>query len=102
MNKKGLELTTGTIVAIVLGLIILVILVIFAQQQVAKGGKQFGEIQKEAEYGPDKCQSIIKGTFCASTCDPAKYTTQSTAPTGQPWTDCKSKNLQVCCVPKEA
>lgn len=100
MNKKAMEMATGTIVAIVLGLIILVILIIFAQQQVTKGGQKFEQLGEEGEIRPDKCQSLIKGTFCSNTCDTTKYTTQARSPTGQPWTDCVEKKLSTCCVPK--
>ena len=103
-NKRGLEMAMGTIVAIVLGLIILIILIIFAQRQVTKGGEKLGEIGKEAEYAADKCQSIIKGTFCAAAGkrDPKKYDEKSSSPAG-PWIDCGKtlKDKPVCCVPKE-
>ncbi len=97
MRKRGLEMATGTIIAIVLGLIILVILIIFAQQQVAKGGQKFEEIGKEAEYAADKCQSIIKGTFCAASCGEGYESFSS--PAGK-WADCGQGKLAgkpTCC-----
>ena len=103
MNKKGLEMATGTIIAIVLGLIVLIILVIFIQSKVSESGKKIGTLESEADYAPDKCQSLIKGTFCASQCDPNKYATEATAPTGKAWTDCeKMQGKPVCCVPKSS
>ncbi len=99
MMKKGMEMAMGTIVAIVLGLIILVILIIFAQQQVSKGSKNLGEIGKESEYAADKCQSIIKGTFCAASCGEGYESFNS--PSGTGWADCgKAKGLESkgsCC-----
>lgn len=92
MNKHAMEMATGTIVSIVLGLIILVILIIFAQQQVTKGGQKFEGIQSEADYAPDKCGSIIKGTFCADRC--AQGYKPISSPTGK-WKDCTSP--KVCC-----
>ena len=100
MNKKAFEMATSTIIAIVLGLIVLIILAIFIQSQVSKGGKHIGTLEGEIDYAPDKCQSMIKGTFCSANCETEKYIAKPTAPTGQPWTDCKEKNLAVCCVPK--
>lgn len=98
-NKKGLEMATGTIVAIVLGLIILVILIIVVQQQVTKGGKKIEKIGEEAEYAVDRCQSIIKGTFCAATC--AAGYEEVTSPTGK-WTDCSAtKDKPRCCKKRE-
>jgi len=46
MHKKALEMAMGTIVAIVLGLIVLIILIIFVQQQVTKSSGKLGEIEK--------------------------------------------------------
>ncbi len=101
MNKKALEMATGTIIAIVLGLIVLVILVIFIQSKVTESGKKIGTLESEADYAPDKCQSMIKGTFCAGSCDIDKYTQLQKAPTGKEWTDCaKMQGKSYCCVPK--
>lgn len=101
MNKKGMEMATGTIIAIVLGLIVLVILVIFIQSKVSESGKKIGILEGEADYAPDKCQSMIKGTFCSKTCDKEKYETKQASPTGKAWTDCaKMDDKPNCCIPK--
>ena len=100
MMKKGMEMAMGTIVAIVLGLIILVILIIFAQQQVSKGSTKLGEIGKESEYAADKCQSIIKGTFCSDKCDESAGYKDMKSPTGT-WVDCKAPKT-LCCGKGEA
>ena len=89
-HKKGMDMTIGVIISIVLGLIVLVILIVMIQQQVAKGSARYDEFGKEAEYAPDRCQSIIYGRFC----------TQASKCTGQfepkpAWTDCKSQTI--CC-----
>lgn len=86
----------GTIVALVLGLIILIILIIFAQQQVGKSSEKLGEISKESEYAPDKCQSIIKGTFCTDACDEKAGYKPRLSPTGT-WTDCEKAGKSICC-----
>ncbi len=100
MHKKGLEMAMGTIVAIVLGLIVLIILIVFVQQQVSKSSSKLGEIEKEADYAADKCQSIIKGTFCTSECKESEGYKTRTSPTGT-WSDCgKAKGLEskgICC-----
>ena len=103
MNKRALEMATGTIIAIVLGLIILVILIIFAQQQVAKGGKKLDVIGKKAEYSADRCQSIVLGRFCAGSCaSPGNEYEQVNPPPGG-WTDCaKLSGKSACCKKKEA
>jgi len=95
-NKKGLEMATGTIIAVVLGLIILVILIVFVQQQVTKGGKKFETLGAETNISADKCQSIIKGTFCAANCDSAAGYEEKKSPTGT-WSDCGNNK---CCGPK--
>ncbi|MBW2970045.1 hypothetical protein KY319_02885 [Candidatus Woesearchaeota archaeon] len=97
-NKKAMEMTIGTIIAIVLGLIVLVILVIFIQQQVTKSGQKIGTLEGESEYAPDKCQSIIKGTFCADKCDSAAGYEKKNSPTGT-WSDCNAPGSKktICC-----
>ena len=93
MNKKALEMAMGTIVAVVLGLIVLVILIIFVQQQVAKGGQKIGTIEQEAEFAVDKCQSLIKGTFCSKEACTGEYENNPAPPGG--WADCgKTKELE--------
>ncbi len=95
MNKRALEMATGTIIAIVLGLIVLFILVIFIQQQVTKSSQKLGTIEGEAEFAPDKCQSIIRGTFCAKEC--GKEYESFPSPTGT-WKDCaKTEDKKNCC-----
>ncbi len=94
-QKKGMEMTVGVIISIVLGLIVLVILIILIQQQVTKGGERYTEFGKEAEFAPDRCQSIIHGRFCS---EPTKCTGQyieKASPTGT-WTDCKTPK-SICC-----
>ena len=86
MNKKGLEMATGTIIAIVLGLIILVILIIFAQQQVTKSQKKLDTFGDQADISADRCQSIISGRFCSSACT-GNYTEAPNPPAGT-WSDC--------------
>jgi len=97
MNKKALEMAMGTIVAIVLGLIVLIILIIFVQQQVSKSSTKLGEIEKEADYAADKCQSIIKGTFCTDECKESEGYKPRNSPTGK-WKDCD----KICCGKGEA
>lgn len=102
-DKKGLEMATGTIVTIVLGLVILVILIIFVQQQVKRSSEKYEQFGQEAEISVGKCQSIVLGRFCAASCtstDPkAKYEAVPIPPGG--WTDCgKVKGLEgkgTCC-----
>lgn len=97
-NKRAIEMATSTIVTIVLGLIILVILIVFVQQQVKRSSDKYGQFGEEANLAADKCQSIVMGKFCSDTCDTAKYVKVSTSPTGKPWNDCKPG--QGCCIPK--
>jgi len=99
-DKKALEMATGTIVTIVLGLVILVILIIFVQQQVKKSEKGYGQFGEEANISADKCQSLVMGRFCSNTCDAAKYDPVTNSPTGKPWGDCVQKKFSTCCVPK--
>jgi len=104
MHKKGLEMAMCTIVALVLGLIVLIILIIFVQQQVTKSGTKLGEIEKESDYAADKCQSIIKGTFCTDKCDETAGYKERKSPTNA-WTDCGQGKLQgkgTCCGKGEA
>lgn len=107
MHKRGLEMAMGTIVAMVLGLVILIILIIFAQQQVSKSSQKLGEIGKESEYAADRCQSIIKQTSCTDKCLETAGYKEIKSPTGK-WTDCgnpqneKLKNKPICCGKGEA
>lgn len=96
-EKRAMEMATGTIVMIVLGLVILIILIIFVQQQVTRSGKQYGQFGEEANMSVEKCASLIKGQFCSNTCDAAKYERATSSPAGKPWSDCKG---QSCCIPK--
>lgn len=96
-NKKGVEMATNTIVMIVLGLVILVILIIFVQQQFKKSSGKYEQFGEEANTSVEKCNSLIKGQFCSNTCDTAKYVTTPNSPAGKPWSDCKG---QSCCIPK--
>ena len=86
MNKKAFEMATSTIIAIVLGLIVLIILAIFIQSQVSKGGQKIGTLEGEIDYAPDKCQSMIKGTFCSSAPCAGEYE-DNPKPPGE-WADC--------------
>jgi len=100
-SKKGLEMATGTVVAIILGLFLLGILVFFVQQQIKTTGTQYEKIGKEAELGANKCQSLIKGTFCGpsgcSSTDP-KVQYRSVAPPPGGWEDCaKISGKPDCC-----
>jgi len=91
-NKKGLEMATGTVVAIILGLVILVILIVFVQQQVKKTSAQYGKIGEEADISEDKCSSIIQRSFCSDqTCDTSKGYKEKTGM----WKDCQSPKH--CC-----
>ena len=96
-NKRAIEMATSTIVTIVLGLIVLVILIIFVQQQVKKSSDKYGQFGEEANLAADKCQSIVMGKFCSDNCETAKYDKIPNSPTGKPWSDCKG---QSCCIPK--
>ncbi len=85
-------MATNTIVAIVLGLIILVILAIFIQQQVTKGGKKFENISEQAGTEQDKCSSLIFGRFCTDkACDTSKGYVEEAGM----WKDCQSPKH--CC-----
>lgn len=100
-GKKGIEMATNTIVMIVLGLIILVILIIFVQQQVTKSGKQYGQFGEEANIAADKCQSLVLGKFCASSCSDPKNQYKEVSPPPGGWSDCgKAKGFEskrACC-----
>jgi len=85
MNKKAMEMTTGVVISMVLGLIILVILIIFVQQQFTKTGKRYGELEKETEIAPDKCQSIIMGRYCVES---GKCGDKIITPPPSGWADC--------------
>ena len=107
MNKRGMEMTMGIVISMILGLIILVILIIFVQQQFAKTGKRYGEFEKEAEISPEKCQSIILGRYCvlAGKCvDTTGKSMKIDLPPGTTqWADCgnqkdpKLKDKPECC-----
>ena len=95
-GKKGLEMATGTIIAIVLGIIILVIMIIFAQQQVTKSSKKLDTFGDQAEISYDKCQSILTGRICAASCTNGYQ--QVPPPPGR-WSDCGKtiKDKSNCC-----
>jgi len=89
-NKKAIEMATSTIIAIVLGLIILIILIIFAQQQVSKSGKKLDVISEEADIAPNKCASLVMGRYCVKSgeCkDKSGADKTITTPAGG-WLDC--------------
>jgi len=91
-SKKGLEMATGTVVAIILGLVILIILIVFVQQQVKTTSEKYGKIGEEADISADKCASILQGSFCSDqACDTSKRYKEKIGM----WKDCLSPKH--CC-----
>ena len=95
MNKKAFEMATSTIIAIVLGLVILIIAIVLVQQQVSKSGQKIGKIEQEAELEPNKCASLVLGRYCieAGQCKDDKGASKAIpAPPGG-WSDCGKDKL---------
>ncbi|RJQ18718.1 hypothetical protein C4580_06500 [Candidatus Woesearchaeota archaeon] len=101
MQKRGAEFAVGTVIAIVLGLIVLVIVALVIRQQVTKGSSQYTELGEQAG-SLGGCSNLLLGRGCfENQCPPDKV------PEIQPdqWADCMRKSVGgkrfVCCKPRE-
>ena len=97
MNKKGVEMTVGVIIAFILGLFVLGILIFIIQQQVTQSSKGYTEI-RESVTGTG-CSNLLEGRSCMpSPCPTPPAPTTPPAPAGltykdlgPDWPDCKEK-----------
>lgn len=65
MNKKGVEMATGTIVMVLIGLIVLAIIVVIFRQQATKGSEGYQEYRQQTGVGSlSNCNNIILGRKC--------------------------------------
>lgn len=76
MQKKGD--VNWVMISLLIGVVALVIIVIMLQQQSSKGVRGYESFRNQTTVGSlSKCDNIILGRSCASTCDPDKGLTQA-------------------------
>jgi hypothetical protein len=93
MNKRGVEVS-GTLVAFVLALILLLVLIAIFVPGINKPFKKIMGIAEQA----DNCQTgLFSGRKCLATCESGK-----TIEVPGDWADCKKANLPYCCEPVSA
>ena len=71
MKKRAVQLSTQTMILIILGLIVLVVLIFLFKGQIGKGAKQYFDIGEQAagEADVEKCSSgLIIDRQCAKSC----------------------------------
>jgi hypothetical protein len=71
MKKRAVQLSTQTMILIILGLIVLVVLIFIFRGQVSKGAKQYFDIGEQAagEADIEKCSGgLIVERKCATNC----------------------------------